>query len=77
MGDIIILDDHRPPPETNEVFALCVHCKTRWFASCAIGASLFKLECPTCGKHDSFPSFIPKKYLKDLHVDKEEEEYDG
>ena len=74
MGDVINLDDHRKPPVTHTVFALCVKCMTRWCAHVEIGAALFRLECPTCGAHDSFPSFISSEYLEKLNQAKEGEQ---
>jgi hypothetical protein len=74
MGDVINLDDHRKPPETHTVFSLCCKCMARWAAHVEIGCALFKLECPNCGAHDSFPSFISAEYLEKLNQAKEGEQ---
>ncbi len=52
------------------VFALCVSCKYKYFAKVEIGTSMFQLECPNCHGYDSFVSFIPDEYLKDIAADK-------
>ena len=70
MGEIIFMPERPMGPHTN-VFALCLECKTKWFAKVEIGTSLFQLECPHCQTHNSFPSFIPDKYLEDIVADNE------
>jgi hypothetical protein len=49
--------------ERHVIFVLCLPCKHKWTASCIVGNSLFRLECPNCGEHNSFPSFVPEWFL--------------
>ncbi len=36
-----------------------VTCFKRWIATFPCGTNITKLECPECGKQDSFVSFLP------------------
>lgn len=47
-------------------FILCLECKYKWTARFKIETSLFMLECPRCGEHNSFPSFVPQWYLDEI-----------
>lgn len=59
------------PEHAQTVYVLCCSCRYKWFAAFeAIDAALFKLECPNCKAHDSFPSFVPRWYLEALGVEK-------
>jgi len=50
------------PDVSFNVLAMCLKCKHRWVGNVMPETSLFKLECPKCGKQDSFASFMPADY---------------
>lgn len=41
-------------------------CGYRWIGTVISGTSLFGLECPKCGRQNSFASFIPDDYLAEF-----------
>ncbi len=59
------------PDHVQTIYVLCCACKYRWFANfTSIDSPLFKLECPNCHEHDSFPSFVPRWYVEALGLEK-------
>lgn len=63
MTNVISLDDFRKVPENYFVaLAMCIPCTKRWVATIPHDASLVALECPACGKQDSFASILPREF---------------
>jgi len=45
------------------IFILCLPCLHRWIGAVTKGTALTSLECPRCGKSNSFASFLPADYI--------------
>lgn len=42
--------------------ALCLPCLYKWVAVIPEGTKVLFLECPKCGKQDSFVSILPRDF---------------